>query len=157
MRLGQLYSLRIMKPDVSVRVTRPWHWGIVIVGDPSPDAPLPEYDESRLVSADDVSLTIAVRHAQDAEDIDEAFAEAQVEVHEYSAPARPEVEPGQRTVFEGALRLARGRLSVGDADGNVVIDVATGTHAVVVSVPDDSGDYPTEVRVNLYQPAPGQA
>lgn len=145
-----------MQPDVSVRVTRPWHWGIVIVGDPSPDAPLPAYDECRLVSADDAALTIAVRHAQDAEDIDEAFAEAQVEVRAYSAPARPEAEPGHRTVFEGALRLARGRLSVGDADGSVVIDVATGTHAVVVSVPEDCGDYPIEVRVNLYKSALGQ-
>lgn len=53
-----------MQPIAEVTFTRPWHWGIAIVGDPAAGVPT-ELDGVVAVGRDVV--TVSVRHAQDVE------------------------------------------------------------------------------------------
>jgi hypothetical protein len=136
-----------MRPNFAVAVTRPWHWGIVVVGDPSSTA-VPDYLERHIVSAGDSALLIAVRHAQDTENTDLEFAEAEVMLRGFE---RPVADLGiGRSIFSGTISLPRGRLSVGDADGQVVLDLGAGVHDVLVSVADGVTDHPEKVCIDLF-------
>lgn len=52
-----------MQPYYSITFTRPWHWGIAIVGDSAAD--LPDLAEGQAASVSRGVAVLAVRHAQD--------------------------------------------------------------------------------------------
>lgn len=52
-----------MQPVVELSLTRPWHWGIAIVGDPAAD--IPDIDTGSSVTIGAGNVIVAVRHAQD--------------------------------------------------------------------------------------------
>ena len=56
---------RPMQPLAEVTLTRPWHWGIAVLGDPLAEVPT-EFDGRVVATARDV-VTLSVRHAQDIE------------------------------------------------------------------------------------------
>jgi hypothetical protein len=91
------------------------------------------------VAANDVAVTIAVRHAQDADEVETGddgveyvkFAEATVVARLLdSSPT----DDGRRQVFSGVIKVPSGRLSVGDADEDTIVTAHQGDNRVIVSV-----------------------
>jgi hypothetical protein len=58
-------TLTLMQPLAKVALTRPWHWGIAVLGDPVAEVPT-EFDGTAVALGRDV-ITLSVRHAQDVE------------------------------------------------------------------------------------------
>ncbi|TCO44928.1 hypothetical protein EV646_109100 [Kribbella antiqua] len=136
-----------MQPYYEVSLIRPWHWGIAILS--AVDAAVPEsLGESRVTSTSEC-LVIQVRHAQD---IEAAVFEgdwdwATAAVHLRSVPDFE--EPTGTVLYEGLLALPDGRLSVGDADSQVIVtDLPTQTRVRVQT--DDLAEYGVSaVQVDL--------
>lgn len=141
-----------MQPLATVSVTRPWHWGIVILSDPSLGGEIPSVDPGRSVAANENGLVVLVRHAQDqvaSFDDDFNWAEATVTVR-HLAHEPPQCE-GRMSVFEGAIDLPTGRLWIGDADGDVQMSGPTGPSVVRVLFPVDDRESPDQVWVDIWQ------
>lgn len=133
----------------SAIVTRPWHWGIAIVSDASLGGEIPEVDPARGVTGNHNGLIILVRHAQDIPSFDGEFdwAEATVTVTLWEDdPASPE----RPVIYDDSLDTPSGRLSIGDADDDLVVAAHHGRTRVVVSVTDPSDKAPDSVWVDLY-------
>ncbi|MFE6967657.1 hypothetical protein ACFVAJ_21465 [Agromyces sp. NPDC057679] len=131
-------------------VKRPWHWGIVIVSDPDLGGQIPEVDPESRVSANESGLIVLVRHAQDVEDFngDLEWAEAEVTViHRSEAP--PTLD-GRTQVFEGRLETPSGRLQIGDADDEVVMNGLTTASFVRVGSPSHDMDSPSRVWIDVW-------
>lgn len=140
-----------MQPLTSVVVTRPWHWGIAIISDPSLGGEIPEVRPDARVSANRSGVVILVRHAQDIESFEGDFewAEARVSVR-YWASA-PEISDGTTVVFEGTLATPTGRLWIGDADDEVVISGLTTSSKIRIASPSKDLDSPDQVWVDTWQ------
>lgn len=131
------------------RLTRPWHWGIAIVSDAGLGGEIPEVDPARGVTGDRGGLIILVRHAQDIPGFDSDFdwAEATLTVTMW------EDDPGpsrRAVIYDESLDTPSGRLSVGDADDDVVMTTHHGLTRVVVSVADPADKAPDSVWVDLH-------
>jgi hypothetical protein len=141
-----------MQPLATITVTRPWHWGIVVLSDPSLGGQIPDVDPSRSVSANKNGLVVVVRHAQDqVASFDDGFewAEASVTVRHFS----DEPPPGDDRVpmFEGAIDLPTGRLWIGDADGDVQMGGPVGSSTVRVLFPVEEQESPAQIWVDVWQ------
>ena len=94
----------------------------------------PDVVADRQVTASDRVVLIPVRHAQDTDELAGeyvGFAQSEVVVRRWEqAPASP---GPLHEVYRGQLLLPSGRLTVGDADGSVVIPVNPGPNTVSVS------------------------
>lgn len=73
-------------------VTRPWHWGIAVLSDPSLGDVLPDVEPATPVTANDNAAIVLVRHAQDLDPGDDGADE------------------------EWAVATPTSRLELGDAD-----------------------------------------
>jgi hypothetical protein len=125
----------VTQPKVTVTVTRPWNWGIVVLGDDK--QPPPDVDARHPVTANGNGLVVLVRHAQDVGIPDDASggdvlpsAEASVSVAFWEEV--PEVVRPGDVQYEGNMSTPSGRLSIGDADHEVW--VASPTIAMTVRV-----------------------
>jgi hypothetical protein len=58
-------------------------------------------------------------------------------------------ESGESVVYDGVLHLVDGRLSIGDADGEVTVNSLDDVTRVRVEVLDDWGGNAADVRVDL--------
>lgn len=133
-----------LEPNRVTTVKRPFHWGIVIiVGDDwGGESEVPTFDPHRMVAASDFAVTIAVRHAQDTDEVETGddgveyvkFAEAIVVVRLLDSSPTDE---GRREVFSGVIGVPSGRLSIGDADGDTIVTAHQGDNRVIISVDDE--------------------
>src|SRR5207253_634602 len=103
-------SLFVMHALATVTISRPWHWGIAILSDPSLGGEIPDVDRGVRVSANSTGIVVPVRHAQDVESLDGDFdwADATVTVRRWSTV--PPLDDGTTAVFEGTLATPTGRL-----------------------------------------------
>jgi hypothetical protein len=95
-------------------VKRPFAWGVVIVGDPLADVPQHSGDNRFMTSAQ--VIVVPVRPAQDVEDLDDPPFEVEINVCERGSG------------FSGAahhslLRLSSGEMTIGDADGELRLNL----------------------------------
>jgi hypothetical protein len=138
-----------LEPNRVTTVKRPFHWGIVIiVGDDwGGESEVPTFDPDRMVAANDFAVTIAVRHAQDTDEVEMGddgveyvkLAEATVVARLLDSTSSDE---GRREVFSGVIAVPSGRLSIGDADEETIVTAHQGDNRVIISVdhevpPDD--------------------
>jgi hypothetical protein len=134
-----------VEPNRVTTIKRPFHWGIVIVvgDDWGGESEVPAFDPDRMVAANDFAATIAVRHAQDTDEVETAddgveyvkFAEASVVVRLLDSTPSDE---GRREVFSGVISVPSGRLSIGDADEETIVTAHRGDNRVIVSVDDEA-------------------
>jgi hypothetical protein len=126
-----------MQPLATVCIRRPFHWGIVVVSDVESGGLIPDVDTESAVSANENGIVVLIRHTQDIDSFDGEFdwAEAEVLVRLLSEAEPP--APDRREGFRGRLMTPTGRISVGDADGEVVHPAHPGWNEVVVTVASD--------------------
>lgn len=146
-----------MQPLATVCIRRPFHWGIVIIADAESRSQLPDLDPEKAVTSNEHGIVALIRHAQDIDLFEGEFdwAEAQVLVRLLTQAEPPSAD--RREVFRGRLMIANGRISVGDADGEVVHPAHEGWNELIVTVASDvavSDLSPEELRVDLV-PAEG--
>lgn len=122
------------QPLSDFTLTRPWHWGIAVVGDPT--AEVPSSLEGHLALASERVVVLRVRHAQDIEadrfEGDWDWAVATIHVRTLVA-----FEPTDRTILcDVLLNTPADRISIGDADGDIVLSGHGSTTRLVVSADD---------------------
>ena len=133
-----------MEPNRATTIKRPFHWGIVIiVGDDwGGESEVPAFDPARMVAANDFAVTIAVRHAQDTDEVETGDDGVEyVKLAEATVVARlldsPPTDEGRREVFSWVIAVPSGRLSIGDADEETIVAAHQGNNRVIVSVDDE--------------------
>jgi hypothetical protein len=117
-------------------ITRPFHWGIVAVSDPSAYVVPEEIQHDRTITATETGLVALVRHAQDVPSFEGDFDWAEVIVTVRLLTRADESTLPRRTVYAGLIATPSGRLSFGDADGDVVVIAHEGATFITASVPD---------------------
>jgi hypothetical protein len=120
-----------MQPLAEVTLTRPWHWGIAVLGDPVAEVPTEFNGQVVQVGRDVVALS--VRHAQDIEadkfEGDWDWATATVHVR-----SLVQVEATERRVLcDTVIATAQEIVSLGDADGMLVIPAPSVRTRLIVS------------------------
>ncbi len=121
-----------MQPLAEVTLTRPWHWGIVVLGDPVAEVPTDFEGQAVALGRDVVALS--VRHAQDTHADrfvgDWDWATATVHVR-----SLVQEETTERTVLcDVVIATPQQTVSLGDADGMLVIPAPSVRTRLVVSV-----------------------
>lgn len=143
----------MQQPLMSVTVRRAFGWGIVVLVDDDPEhGEVPDVDPEQPVSATETGMVVLVRHATDTDEYDEddMLVPAQAEVTiRLLAESQPD-DPSRAVLYTGVLRVPSRRLSVGDANDEIVVP-AHHANLVTVSVEvgaviDDGAD---AVRVDL--------
>lgn len=123
-----------MQPLAEVTLTRPWHWGVAIIGDPL--AEVPGSLAGQAVAVGNGVIAIGVRHAQDidAERFEGDWDWATATFHVRSLG---QMEPTERDILCDVLVATPNEtVSLGDADGMVVIPAPSLQTRVVVSTDD---------------------
>jgi hypothetical protein len=133
----------------TIAVTRPWHWGVAILSDPSLSGEIPEVEPEARVSANGMGVVVLVRHAHDVESLDDDEAEATVALRRWSAA--PEIEVNRTVLFEGQLATPTGRLGLGDADEEVVMTGLSPATTLRVLSPSDDLDSPDQVWIDVWE------
>lgn len=141
-----------MQPLATTCIRRPFHWGIVIIADAESGSQIPDVDPEKVVSSNEHGIVARIRHAQDIDSFEGEFdwAEAQVLVRLLTQAEPPPTD--RREVFRGTLMIASGRISVGDADGEVVHPAHEGRNELIVTVASEvavSDLSPEELRIDL--------
>lgn len=141
-----------MQPLATACIRQPFHWGIVVISDSESGGLIPDVDPEKTVSANENGIVALIRHAQDIDSFDGEFdwAEAEVLVRLLTEAERP--LPDRRELFRGRLKTPTGRISVGDADGEVVHPAHPGWNEVVVTVAPDvnaTDRSPGAIRIDL--------
>lgn len=139
-----------MQPLATVTVTRPWHWGIVIVSDPDLGGQIPEVNPDLRVTANENGLVILVRHAQDIPSFEGDFDWAESAVSVCHSSAAPGDREGKTKIFEGTLATPSGRLWVGDADDDVVMTGLTSASSLRVLAQSDDLDSPRQIWIDIW-------
>ena len=120
-----------MQPLAEITLTRPWHWGIAVLGDPLAEVPT-EFNKSVVATARDV-VALSVRHAQDIEadkfEGDWDWATATIHLRSLT-----EVERTERQVLcDLVIDTPRAAVSLGDADGMLSIPAPSVRTRLIVS------------------------
>lgn len=120
-----------MQPLAELSLTGPWHWGVVIVGDPSADVP-PDLGDAAVSVGQDV-LVLKVRHAQDIAAVrfegDWEWATATIHVRSLTQPDTTD----RRLLCDEVIHARRESISLGDADGMLVIPAPSTRIRVIVT------------------------
>jgi hypothetical protein len=147
---------REYRPDVqslaSAAIRRPFHWGVVILTDADSEALTPDVVPGSLISSNEHGIVALVRHAQDIDSSEDTadWAETEIVVRLLSAAEAPSVD--RREVFRGGLHLPSGRLSIGDADSDVIHPAHRGWNELVITVAADLSPTdlsPDQLRIDL--------
>ncbi len=113
-------------------LTRPWHWGIVIMGDPKAEVPT-TLDANGVAVGRNV-VVVSVRHAQD---IGGDRFEGEWDWATATLQLRSLVEPrteARTQICDTVLTTANETVAVGDADGMVSVPSPSTRTRLVVSV-----------------------
>ena len=136
-----------MQPYYEVAVSRPWHWGIAVLS--APGAPVPEILDQSCVTGTAEALVIKVRHAQDV-DVERFEGDWDWAIATIRMRSMAEFEDTTETVaYQGLLRLPDGRLAVGDADSEVVLNDLADQTRVRVYVTGETNHRANEIRVDM--------
>ena len=123
-----------MQPLAEVTLTRPWHWGIAVVGNPV--AEVPTDFGGRLVAVGQDVVALSVRHAQDIEadkfEGDWDWATATLHVRSL---VQEEVTD-RRVLCDTVVATPQETVSLGDADGMVVIPAPSLRTRLIISSDD---------------------
>ncbi len=108
-----------MQPLAEITLTRPWHWGIAVLGDPRAEVPT-EFDGHAVAMARDV-VTVSVRHAQDieAERFEGDWDWATATIHLRSLVREERTE--RHVLCDTVISTPEETVSIGDADGMLVV------------------------------------
>jgi hypothetical protein len=120
-----------MQPLAEVTLTRPWHWGVAVLGDPL--AEVPGVLDGQPVAVGDCVIAIGVRHAQDidAERFEGDWDWATATLHVRSLGQMESIE--RHVLCDVVVATPNETVSLGDADGMVVIPAPSLWTRVVVS------------------------
>jgi hypothetical protein len=139
-----------VQPLATVTIKRPWHWGIAILSDPTLGGRIPHVDPNAAVSFNEAGVVVLVRHAQDqVPNFEPGFDWAEATVAVRLLVDKPPVEPDRRVILDGLLSTPTARLSVGDADADVVLPAHPVSSAIRVSVLAEASNSPEEVWIDL--------
>ncbi len=120
-----------MQPLAEVTLTRPWHWGVVVLGDAP--AEVPSAFDGRAVAVGRDVIALSVRHAQDIEadkfEGDWDWATATIHVRSLAQEEATE----KRILCDTIIGTEGSVVSVGDADGMVVIPAPSARIRLIVS------------------------
>ena len=136
-----------MQPLAELTLTRPWHWGIAILGDPVVEVPT-EFNTSMVAHGHDV-IVLKVRHAQD---IDADEFEGDLDWATATIHLRSLVEgnrTGRRVLCDTVIATPEETVSLGDADAMVVIPAPSVRTRLIVSVDNAEPTGLEEVWVDL--------
>ena len=120
-----------MQPLAELTLTRPWHWGVAIVGDPT--AEVPTDINGKVVTTGRNVIVMSVRHAQD---IDEDKFEGDWDWATATIHLRSLVESDRterHVLCDTVIATPAETVSIGDADGMVVIPAPSVRTRLVVS------------------------
>lgn len=123
-----------MQPLAEVTLTRPWHWGVAVLGDAL--AEVPGSLAGQAVVVGDGVVAIGVRHAQD---IDAARFEGDWDwaTATFHVRSLGQADPGERHVLcDIVIATPNESVSLGDADGMIGIPAPSLQTRVVVSTDD---------------------
>lgn len=120
-----------MQPLAEVSLTRPWHWGIAVLGDPI--AEVPTDLNGNTVTIGSGVITLNVRHAQDSDadkfEGDWDWATATIHVRSLT-----QEDPTTRQVLcDTIIATPEATVSLGDADGMLVIPAPSTRTRLIVS------------------------
>lgn len=138
---------RFMQPLAEVTLKRPWHWGIAVIGDPTVDVPT-EFNGQAVATGRDV-VTISVRHAQD---IDAEKFEGDWDWATATIYVRSLVEEegtDRQVLCNTVIGTPDETLSLGDADGMLVLPTPGVRTRVVVTAADVDPTWLESVWVDL--------
>src|SRR5689334_4156513 len=119
-----------MQPLAEVTLNRPWHWGIAVLGDAFAEVPT---DLVEGVATGRDVITLGVRHAQD---IDAERFEGDWDWATATFHVRTLVEEeatDRKIVCEATIATPDETVSLGDADGMLVIPAPASVTRVIVS------------------------
>ena len=123
-----------MQPLAEVNLTRPWHWGIAVVGNPV--AEVPTDFGGRLVAVGQDVVALSVRHAQDIEadkfEGDWDWATATLHVRSLVQ----EEATDRQVLCDTVVATPQETVSLGDADGMVVIPAPSLRTRLIISSDD---------------------
>lgn len=135
------------QPLSELTLPRPWGWGIAILSDPSAD--LPDVNPELPVTVGTGAIIVLVRHAQDTDATtpdgysEWAFATLHVRI-------LAEAEPTTRVVLSDAVIDAPNRrVSIGDAEGEVVLSGHGVRTRLIVSVVEEDVAGADEVWIDV--------
>jgi len=120
-----------MQPLAEVTLTRPWHWGIAVLGDPLAAVPT-EFDEHAVATGRYV-VTLSVRHAQDigADRFEGDWDWATATIHLRSLAHAEATD--RHILCDTVIATAQETVSLGDADGMLVIPAPSVRTRLIVS------------------------
>ncbi len=120
-----------MQPLAEVTLTRPWHWGIAVLGDPL--AVVPTQFDGRPVAVGRDVVTLSVRHAQDigADKFEGDWDWATSTIHLRSLVQEEMTE--RHVLCDTVIATAGETVSLGDADGMLVIPAPSVRTRLIVS------------------------
>ena len=122
---------RAMQPLAELTLTRPWHWGIAVLGDP--EAEVPTKFDGRVVATGLDVVTLSLRHAQDIEaDRFEGDWEWATATMHLRSLVREEATD-RHVLCDTVIATAQETVSLGDADGMLVIPVPSVRTRLIVS------------------------
>jgi hypothetical protein len=120
-----------MQPLAEITLTRPWHWGIAVLGDPRAEVPT-DFDKSVVATARDV-VALSVRHAQDIEGDrfggDWDWATATIHLRSLTEADRTE----RQVLCDLVIATPQETVSLGDADGMLSIPAPSLRTRLIVS------------------------
>lgn len=121
-----------MQPLAEVTLTRPWHWGVAVVGNPVAEVPT-DFGGHLIAAGRDV-IALSVRHAQDieAEKFDGEWATATL----YVRSLVQEEGTDRHILCDTIVATSDETVAVGDADGMVVVPSPSLRTRVIVSTDD---------------------
>ena len=121
-----------MQPLAEVTLTRPWHWGIAVLGDPLAEVPT-QFDDASAVALGRDVVVLRVRHAQDIEadrfEGDWDWATATIHLR-----SLVEEEATDRfVVCDTVIDTPEETVSLGDADGMLAMPAPSSRTRLIVS------------------------
>ena len=126
--------------------TRPFHWGVLIICDSLGPIDLPELQKGQIVGATDNCILVSVRHAQDFDTEGMDLAPDDIVPWSYvTVRCATGREPKGAVQFIGSVQCSSGKLTLGDADESVEVEVKPGRVALAISY--SPNDFPEIVNV----------
>lgn len=136
-----------MQPLSEITITRPWHWGIVIVG--APGADVPEVHEGARAVIGENAVVLFVRHA---EQIDAPTFEGDWDWATATVAVRLLAEPeaiDREIVVDVVVSTPTAAISVGDADGETIVAAHEVRTRLIVSASAGAPEPYEHVRLDL--------
>lgn len=129
----------VTSPGFQLR--RPFNWGLLLLADQA-STELPEGPRSRppYVTATQSAAAIAVRHAQDVDDLHAGPAEVTVNLYVDTAPER---DPA----YLGSIDIPSGVIEVGDAEETEALEIGAGHWTLQISA--EPTEHPEKISIWL--------